>query len=82
MFNAGARKMTNETIFITQLGSIIAFIVALFVLYSVLVNQKDATIQLLKEKIDFVDVVVRLTVRLAVRVSPPSSRSKKVEAWT
>lgn len=45
--------MTNETIFITQLGSIIAFIVALFVLYRVLVSQKDATIQLLKEKNKF-----------------------------
>ena len=42
--------MTNEIIFITQLGSIIAFILALFVLYRVLVNQKDATIQLLKEQ--------------------------------
>jgi phenylalanyl-tRNA synthetase alpha subunit len=47
--------MTNETIFITQLGSIIAFIAALFILYRVLVNQKDATIQLLKEKVDFVN---------------------------
>jgi hypothetical protein len=47
--------MTNETIFITQLGSIIAFIVALFVLYRVLVSQKDATIQLLKEKNTFLN---------------------------
>lgn len=45
--------MTNETIFITQLSSIVAFIVALFVLYRVLVSQKDATIQLLKEKNTF-----------------------------
>ena len=45
--------MTNETIFITQMGSIVAFIVALFVLYRVLVSQKDATIQLLKEKNTF-----------------------------
>lgn len=45
--------MTNETIFITQVASIISFIVALFVLYRVLVNQKDATIELLKEKNSF-----------------------------
>jgi flagellar motility protein MotE (MotC chaperone) len=46
-------KMTNEIIFITQLASILSFIVALFVLYRLLVSQKDATIQLLKEKIDY-----------------------------
>ena len=45
--------MTNEIIFITQIASIISFIVALFVLYRVLVSKKDATIQLLKEKIDY-----------------------------
>jgi flagellar motility protein MotE (MotC chaperone) len=45
--------MTNKIIFITQIASIISFIVALFVLYRVLVSQKDATIQLLKEKNDY-----------------------------
>lgn len=44
-----------ETIFYTQLGSILGFIVALFVLYRVLVSQKDSTIQLLKEKIGFLE---------------------------
>ncbi len=43
--------MSNEIIFITQIGSILGFIVSLFVLYRLLVNQKDATIELLKEKI-------------------------------
>ncbi len=47
--------MTNEIIFITQLSSIIVFIVALFVLYRVLVSQKDATIELLKEKNTFLN---------------------------
>jgi len=46
--------MTIETIFYTQLISVLAFIVALFVLYRVLVSQKDATIELLKEKNEFV----------------------------
>ena len=45
--------MTIETIFYTQVVSILAFIVALFVLYRVLVSQKDATIELLKEKNDY-----------------------------
>jgi hypothetical protein len=42
--------MSNNTIFYTQIASIIAFITSLFVLYRLLVEQKDATIQLLKEK--------------------------------
>lgn len=42
--------MTNEIIFTTQVISIITFITTLFVLYHILVNQKNATIQLLKEK--------------------------------
>ena len=42
--------MANEIIFLTQIASIIAFIVVLFVLYRVLVSQKDATIELLKEE--------------------------------
>lgn len=46
--------MTIETIFYTQLISVLAFIVALFVLYRVLVSQKDATIELLKEKNEFI----------------------------
>lgn len=45
--------MSIETLFYTQVASIVAFIVALFVLYRLLVSQKDATIQLLKEKDDF-----------------------------
>ena len=47
--------MSIELIFYTQIASIIGFIVALFVLYRVLVSQKDATIQLLKEKVAFTE---------------------------
>jgi len=43
--------MTNEVIFWTQIATILCFIVTLFVLYRVLVGTKDATIELLKEKI-------------------------------
>lgn len=42
--------MTTQVIFITQIASVFAFIVALFFLYRVLVSQKDATIELLKEE--------------------------------
>jgi len=43
--------MSLETLFWTQIGSIITFIVTLFILYRLLVEQKDATIQMLKENI-------------------------------
>lgn len=45
--------ITTETVFWMQVASIIAFVVALFVLYRVLVEQKDATIQLQKENIAY-----------------------------
>jgi DNA repair exonuclease SbcCD ATPase subunit len=45
--------ITNEIIFGTQVVSIIGFLVALFVLYRLLVEQKDATIQLQKENIAY-----------------------------
>jgi DNA repair exonuclease SbcCD ATPase subunit len=47
--------MSVDVIFYTQVGSIVVFITALFVLYRVLVNQKDATIELLKEKSLFLE---------------------------
>ncbi len=50
--------MSNEVIFWTQLGSVITFIVALFVLYRVLVGTKDATIQLLKEKVSSLEAAL------------------------
>ena len=45
--------ITTETVFWTQIASILAFIAALFVLYRILVEQKEATIQLQKENIAF-----------------------------
>ncbi|MBU2925234.1 HNH endonuclease [Colwellia sp. 1_MG-2023] len=44
--------MTLETIFVTQLTSIIGFIVVLFVLYRVLVAAKNATIESLKQQVN------------------------------
>ncbi len=43
--------MSNEVIFWTQIASIVAFVVTIFGLYRLLIDQKDATIQLLKETI-------------------------------
>jgi hypothetical protein len=43
--------MTNEIIFYTQLSSIVIFIIALFTIYRLLVEQKDGVIQLLKERL-------------------------------
>lgn len=45
--------MTNEILFYTQMASILAYIFTLFGLYRVIVSQKDATIETLKEKISF-----------------------------
>lgn len=42
--------MSIEVLFYTQLGSLIVFVGSLFVLYRVLVSQKDATIESLREK--------------------------------
>lgn len=53
MRNAGTNRglsMNNTTIFITQIVSILAYIGVLFGLYRLLVSQKDATIESLKEQ--------------------------------
>lgn len=44
--------MTNEIIFYTQIGSIVTFLLTVFGIYRLLVAQKDAVIQLLKERIE------------------------------
>ena len=51
--------MTLETIFITQIASVLGFIVTLFVLYRVLVSAKDATIETLKQQISFNDQKIK-----------------------
>jgi predicted nuclease with TOPRIM domain len=43
--------MTIDTVFYTQLASIFGFFSALFILYKVLIQQKDAVIHLLKERL-------------------------------
>lgn len=48
--------MSNEIIFFTQIASVLAFIATLFILYRLLVNQKDSTIELLKEKNTFLEL--------------------------
>lgn len=48
--------MDIETLFITQIATIVGFLSTLFVLYRLLVKQKDATIELLKEKISFLEL--------------------------
>ena len=42
--------MSNDAIFWTQIATIIAFVSSVFWLYRLLVEQKDSTIQLLKER--------------------------------
>lgn len=43
--------MSIELLFYTQIGSILLFIISLFVLYRLLVEQKDATIQFLEKQL-------------------------------
>lgn len=43
--------MTNETLFITQIGVAITLVVSIFVLYKLLVSQKDSVIELLRERL-------------------------------
>lgn len=43
--------MTNDMIFYTQLASIVVFLLTLFAVYRLLVEQKDSMIQLLKERL-------------------------------
>ncbi len=63
--------MSNEVIFWTQISSIVAFVLSVFGLYRLLVDQKDATIQLLKE------TVSTLKDQLAeARSSTPDARPK------
>lgn len=45
--------MTNDIIFFTQLVSIIVFVFTVFGLYRLLVNQKDAVIQVQKKQVEF-----------------------------
>jgi hypothetical protein len=55
--------MSNQILFYTQIGSIILFITSLFVLYHLLVQQKDATINLLKEKNQWLDEQLKVAER-------------------
>lgn len=48
-----------EAVFYTQLGSIFAFIVSLFVLYRLVVSSKDATIEMLKQQVGFQEARVK-----------------------
>ena len=42
--------MSDTVIFVTQLATILAYIVTSFALYRLLVSQKEATIEALKEQ--------------------------------
>lgn len=51
--------MSNDTIFYTQIASVIGFLLALFAIYRSLVAQKDSVIELLKERIADKDGEIR-----------------------
>ncbi len=51
--------MEIETVFYTQIGSVLSFIVMLFVLYRILLKTKDATIETQKEQISLLKTKVK-----------------------
>ncbi len=51
--------MTNDTIFYTQIISVVVFILALFGIYRSLVSQKDGVIELLREQLKQQDNKIR-----------------------
>lgn len=55
LINVKEVSMTNEIIFYTQVGSFTFLVFALFTLYRILVSQKDAAIEVLKEKNSFLE---------------------------
>lgn len=70
--------MTNEVIFYTQIGSVIAFLFVVFGIYRLLVEQKDATIQLLKQRLDDQTEAIRL-LELKTPDALAKSLSERVE---
>lgn len=51
--------MSNESVLYAQVGSFISFVMLTFVLYRLLIKQKDSTIELLKERISTLDFKVK-----------------------
>lgn len=80
--------MTNEWIFYTQLGSVLVFIISLFVLYRLLVEKKEATIQFLEKQLQAAkeekpDVVLKqLNERVQIERAEMERLSKDKETLT
>lgn len=51
--------MTNDTIFFTQVASIVVYLLAVFGVYRLIVEQKDSVIQLLKERLADKDATIK-----------------------
>jgi hypothetical protein len=47
--------MSNETLLYTQIGSVLTYLLLLFVLYRLLVSSKEATIETLRQQIQFLE---------------------------
>lgn len=70
--------MTNETLFYTQVGSLITFVLVVFSVYRLLIEQKDAAIQLLKQRIEDQSERIRL-LELQTPDALAKSLSERVE---
>lgn len=51
--------MTVETLFLTEIASIIAYVGSVFFLYRLLVSQKDAVIEALKTKNEMLETRIK-----------------------
>ena len=70
--------MTNDVLFYTQIASLITFVLVVFGVYRLLVEQKDATIQLLRQRIE--DQVERVKIlELQTPDALAKSLSERVE---
>ena len=70
--------MTNDILFYTQIGSVITFVLVVFGVYRLLIDQKDATIQLLKQRIEDQSERIRL-LELQTPDALTKSLSERVE---
>lgn len=70
--------MTNEVIPYIQIGSILTFVFVIFRIYRLLVEQRDATIQSLKQRIDDQTEAIRL-LELKTPDALAKSLSERVE---
>jgi len=70
--------MSNDVLFYTQVGSLVTFVLVVFGVYRLLIEQKEATIQLLRQRLDDQGEKIRL-LELQTPDALAKSLSERVE---